>query len=184
MRVCVYCASSKHLDQKYLALGYEFGRELALRGHALVYGGYNEGIMGSVAAGVSENGGEIIAVVPRLFDSEEMTYPGCSEVIHTDTISDRKSMMEKLADGFAVLPGGIGTYDEFFGTLCLKMLGELNKPIVILNAFGYYEPLREMLEKNRSEGFLDYGSDDAVEYLADCGAVFDALERQRNEEHR
>ncbi len=176
MKICVYCASSKHLDQKYFELGYEFGKLLAKRGHTLVYGGYNEGIMGKVAEGVSENGGDIIAVVPKLFDTEDMTYPSCREVIHTDTMSDRKSKMEEIADGFAVLPGGIGTYDEFFGTLCLKMLGEMEKPIAILNAFGYYEPMRRMLEQNQAEGFLDYGAIEDVGYFADCEELLSALE--------
>ncbi len=176
MKICVYCASSKHLDQKYFDLGYKFGKLLAKRGHTLVYGGYNEGIMGKVAEGVSENGGDIIAVVPKLFDTEDMTYPGCREVFHTDTMSDRKSKMEEIADGFAVLPGGIGTYDEFFGTLCLKMLGEMEKPIAILNAFGYYEPMRRMLEQNQAEGFLGYGAIEDVGYFANCEELLDALD--------
>ncbi len=176
MKIAVYCASSRHLDQKYFDLGYEFGTILAKRGHTLVYGGYNEGIMGKVAEGVTANGGGIIAVVPKLFDTEEMTYPDCKEVLHTATMSDRKSTMEFIADGFAVLPGGIGTYDEFFGTLCLKMLGELDKPIAILNAFGYYEPMRTMLEKNREEGFLDYGALDEIKYFTECKALLEELE--------
>lgn len=179
MKICVYCASSRHLDPKYFDLGYAFGKQMAERGHTLVYGGYNEGIMGRVAAGVSENGGDIIAVVPKLFDSEEMTYPGCREVLHTDTMSDRKSTMEAVSDGFAVLPGGIGTYDEFFGTLCLKMLGELDKPMAILNAFGYFDPMRAMLEKNQAEGFLDYGAIDEVGYFTDCAALLEALESRQ-----
>ncbi|MCD8021812.1 MAG: TIGR00730 family Rossman fold protein [Lachnospiraceae bacterium] len=178
MKVCVYCASSKHLDPKYFDLGYAFGEALAVRGHTLVYGGYNEGIMGKVAAGVLEHGGEILAVVPKIFDTEEMTFPGCREVYHTDTRSERKAMMETIADGFAVLPGGVGTYDEFFGTLCQKMLGELDKPIGILNAFGYFDPMRSMLEQNRAEGFLDYGALDAVEYFSDGESLLDELEQQ------
>ncbi|MCD7818928.1 MAG: TIGR00730 family Rossman fold protein [Lachnospiraceae bacterium] len=176
MKICVYCASSKHLDQKYFELGYEFGKKLGERGHTLVYGGYNEGIMGKVAEGVLESGGEIIAVVPKLFDSEEMTFPGCREVYHTETMSERKARMEEIADGFAVLPGGIGTYDEFFGTLCLKMLGEMDKPIAILNAFGYYEPMKEMLDRNQAEGFLDYGAIDEVGYYTDSVPLLEELE--------
>ena len=141
MRICVYCSSSDGLDSKYYEEGRAFGRELAKRGHSLVYGGYCKGIMAAVAEGVHENGGEITAVVPKVFDREGFTYEGCTRVIKTPDMNSRKKTMEAEAEAIAVLPGGIGTMDEFFEALVLKTIGELDKPMGVLNTGGCYDLL-------------------------------------------
>lgn len=154
MKICVYCSSVEGLDSKWYELGRSFGRWLGSSGHMLVYGGYNKGIMGEVARGTSESGGEIIAVVPKIFDRPGFTYEGCSKVIMTESMHARKAAMETEADAFVILPGGIGTFDEFFELYVLKSLGQIEKPMVIFNAFGCYDLLEQMLDKNASDGFL------------------------------
>lgn len=176
MKICVYCSSSKKLNQEYYAVGREFGIRLAQRGHSLVYGGYGSGIMGAVARGVSSCGGKITAVIPRIFDRPDFIYEGCGEVVKTADMRSRKQTMERLADGFAVLPGGIGTLDEMFEACCLNLLGELGKPMGLLNAMGFYDPLREMMEKCRREGFLNYGNSE-LRFYDSADSLLDALEK-------
>jgi uncharacterized protein (TIGR00730 family) len=175
MKICVYCSSSKKLNGKYYAAGLDFGRALARRGHSLIYGGYGEGIMGQVARGVSGCGGKITAVVPRIFDRPDFIYGNCAEIVKTADMRSRKQTMECLADCFAVLPGGIGTLDEMFEACCLNILGELKKPLGILNTAGFYDPLREMMEKCAREGFLNYGNAE-LRFFDTAEALLDALE--------
>ncbi len=176
MKICVYCSSSKNLDERYYDLGFRFGRSLARRGHELIYGGYGSGIMGEVARGVAQLGGRITAVVPAVFDRPEFVYEGCQTVVKTVDLRERKATMERLSDGFAVLPGGIGTLDELFEVCCLRALGELRKPLGILNAFGFYDPLAEMIRKCEDGGFLN-SSGAKVPFFSDADALLSALER-------
>lgn len=178
MKICVYCSSSSSLAPKYYEAARAFGRLMGERGHSLVYGGYGRGVMGEVARGVYEADGAITAVVPGIFDREGFTFEGCAEVIKTAGMSDRKAEMERLADGFAALPGGIGTFDELFEVLCLRALGELKKPVAVLNAFGYYDPLRHMLEKCRAEGFMNYVKCEPAGFFDSSEALLAALERE------
>lgn len=180
MKISVYCASSEGLDSQYYVLGEQFGRMLAQRGHSLVYGGYNKGIMCAVARGVVAAHGEIIAVVPKLFDRPEFTFEGCTQVIVTETMHARKAKMEEIGDAFAILPGGIGTFDEFFELYVLKSLGECDKPMGLLNALGCYDVLRAMLDKNTSDGLMS-AQNRALANFYDTGeALLDALEREYN----
>lgn len=183
MKICVYCSSSKSLNERYYRLGRGFGRSLARRGHDLVYGGYGSGIMGEVARGVEESGGKITAVIPDIFDSPQFLYGGCHDVVRTADLRERKAAMERLSDGFAVLPGGIGTLDELFEVRCLQILGELHKPLGILNAFGFYAPLAEMMEKCGEEGFLNYGGT-PMRFFSDAPSLLSALEEAVAQSHR
>lgn len=178
MRIAVYCASGEGLDPRYYELGEQFGRMLAERGHSLVYGGYNKGIMCAVARGVAAGHGEIIAVVPKLFDKPEFTFEGCTEVIVTETMHARKAKMEQLSDAFAILPGGIGTFDEFFELYVLKSLGECDKPMGLLNAMGCYDLLKAMLEKNTADGLMTAKNLALAKFYTSGEALLDALERE------
>jgi len=154
MRICVYGASSDAIDSAYLQAGEQLGEAMAKRGHGLVFGGGQKGMMGAVARGMTRGNGEIIGVAPRFFDVEGVLYPACTKFIFTDTMRERKAIMEVRADAFIMSPGGIGTFEEFFEILTLRQLGRHSKPIAVLNTNGYYEPLRQMLEHAIEQNFM------------------------------
>ena len=154
MQIGVYCSSAQGLAPAYYEAGEAFGRMLARRGHGLVYGGYDQGIMGAVARGVAAEGGRVTAVVPAIFEKPGYGQQGCHRVIHTETMHARKAAMEQEADALAVLPGGIGTYDEFFEAYVLKSLGQLDKPLAVYNWNGCCDALAALLADSAARGML------------------------------
>ncbi|MBQ7923465.1 MAG: TIGR00730 family Rossman fold protein [Clostridia bacterium] len=149
MRICVYGAASPTIDKEYFEKVEYMGSEMAKRGHSLVFGGGGNGLMGAAARGVRAEGGYIMGVIPKFFDEEnvEAICDFCDELIMPDTMRQRKQIMEDNADAFIVVPGGIGTYEEFFEILTLKQLCRHNKPIAIYNIKNYYAELIETMEK-------------------------------------
>lgn len=174
MKICVYCSSSSGLNEKYYTAAREFGRVLGRRGHSLVYGGYDRGVMGQVARGVAESGGSVTGVVPEFFNFENFAFPG-AEIVRVTTMSERKRTMEGLADAFAVLPGGIGTLDELFEVLDLTALGQLHAPIAALDISDFFSPLREMFQKLQTEHFLVRGAV-PMGFFSDPTELFSFLE--------
>ena len=146
MRICVYGASSMTLDQVYLDDAFLMGKMLAERGIGMVYGAGATGVMGAAARGAASAGGEIVGVSPEFFQADGVLFSGCTQTIFTSTMRERKQKMEDLSDAFFVLPGGPGTFDEFFEIFTLKQLGRHFKPIVILNTNGYYNSLLAFLQ--------------------------------------
>ena len=157
MKICIYGASGDELAQEYFDAAQSLGRLIAEGGHSLVFGGGSRGLMGACARGALSRGGEIVGVAPRFFDAPGILFPGCSRFVFTETMRERKAVMEDLADAFVVLPGGIGTFEEFLETLTLKQLGRHDKPIAVLNTLSYYADLLRMLETAASGGFLSRG---------------------------
>ena len=160
MKICVFCSSSERIDEKFLRAGRSFGEELGRRGHELIYGGYGRGLMGEVARGTHETGGTVTAVVPAIFDDERFIYSGCSRV----------------ADALAVLPGGVGTYDELFDTLALISLGELVKPLSVLDVDGFFAPLKALLDDGAAKGFIAEKTAASLMFFAAPGELLDAVE--------
>lgn len=155
MKICVYGASSTTIDNSYIADGEKLGKEMAARGHSLVFGGGTNGLMGAVARGVHSVGNtEIIGIAPSFFNVDGILYEHCTEFIYPETMRERKKIMDELSDAFIVTPGGIGTFDEFFEILTLKQLNRHNKPIAILNTNGYYDHLKAFLKNGIDENFL------------------------------
>ena len=154
MNICVFGAASNSIDDAYLSAGRELGRELARRGHTLVFGGGAGGLMGAVAAGVTAAGGVCVGIVPSFLDVDGALYAGCAELVHTETMRDRKQTMEERSDAFVMTPGGIGTYEEFLEILTLRHLGRHEKPIAVLNTRGYFDDLNTMLHNAAAKGFL------------------------------
>ncbi len=146
MNICLYGASSTELEKSFIALTEDLGEKIGSKGHTLVYGGGANGLMGAAARGVRKGGGEVIGIAPSFFQVDGVLFEDCSEFIYTDTMRQRKQIMEEKADAFVVVPGGIGTFDEFFEILTLKQLGQHKKPIAIFNINGYYDSLAEMLD--------------------------------------
>ena len=156
MNICVYGASSRAIDKKYTDAAYEVGRILALRGHTLVFGGGNSGVMGASARGAdSVEGTRILGIAPTFFNVDGVLYPHCTEFISPPDMRERKRLLAFRSDAFIVAPGGIGTYDEFFEILTLKQLGRHNKPIAVLNVNGYYDPLIALLRHTVEGEFMN-----------------------------
>lgn len=179
MRICVYAASSDKLKDVFYETAFEFGKKMAQRGHSLVYGGGATGLMGACAKGVKSLGGKVIGISPGFFDLPGVLLSEADEMIFTETMAERKSRMRELSDAFVTLPGGIGSFEEFFETLTLKQLGTVESAIAVLNAEGCYDKLVEMIDKSVAEGFTP------AETL-DMFAVFDDMEKLLNfvEEYR
>lgn len=177
MNICVYGASSNEIDPAYLEAGEELGFEMAKRGHGLVFGGGTKGLMGAAARGMTRGDGKIVGVAPRFFDVEGVLYQSCTEFIFTDTMRERKAIMEERADAFVMTPGGIGTFEEFFEILTLRQLGRHEKAIAVLNTKGYYEPLRQMLEQAIAQGFLRPECRGLCEFFDQPAALLDYIER-------
>ena len=173
MNICVYAASGRELDAVYFHEARELGRLIALGGHSLVFGGGKEGLMGACAEGAASEGGSIIGIAPRFFDEPGVLYEKCSEFIYTDTMRQRKQLMEEMADAFVMLPGGIGTFEEFFEILTLKQLGRHAKPIAVLNTAGYYEPMLAMLRHTAKQRFM---SEKCLELFSLCSSPLEAIE--------
>lgn len=154
MNICVYGASSSAIDKSYILDGEKLGELLAQRGHTLVFGGGNHGLMGAAARGAKKGGAKIIGVTPSFFNVDGILYPECDELLRTETMRERKQLMEDLSDAFIMTPGGIGTFEEFFEILTLSQLGRHTKPISVLNTNGYFNPLIEMMERAVKEEFM------------------------------
>lgn len=154
MRICVYGAASNEIDKSYIEAGESLGKEMGARGHSLVFGGGATGLMGAVARGIEKENGEIIGVSPSFFNVDGILFDRCSEMIFTDTMRERKQIMEEKSDAFIITVGGIGTFEEFFEILTLRSLDRHKKPIAILNTNGYYDHLIQFLENGVKENFL------------------------------
>ena len=156
MRICVYGAASPTIDPKYMEMVEQMGAAMVKRGHSLVFGGGGNGLMGAVAKGVRLEGGHILGVIPKFFDDEniEAVCDFCDELIEPDTMRERKQIMEDNADAFIVVPGGIGTFEEFFEILTLKQLCRHNKPIAVYNLMGYYNEINHAMEQSIKKNFI------------------------------
>jgi uncharacterized protein (TIGR00730 family) len=153
MKICVFAASSDHLAPCFTEAAEELGRLLGQDGHTLIFGGGRTGLMGACARGAAEHGAEIIGIAPRFFDEPGVLYERCSRFVWTETMAERKTAMEEAADAFLVLPGGIGTMEEFFEVLTLRQLGLHAKPIALLNTAAYFDGLAAFLQGMTEQGF-------------------------------
>ncbi len=152
MKICLFGAGSKTIDENFIKIGYQLGKSIAENNHVLVFGGGNNGMMGSVARGCHDFNAKIIGVMPEWMPEFEELYEYCDDLIFTKDMDDRKLKFLEISDSFIITPGGIGTLDEFFEVLTLKKLQKHDKDIVILNIDNYFdkllETLKDMIEKN------------------------------------
>ncbi len=176
MKICVYGASSNSIDKSYIKAAENLGKSMAKRSHTLVYGGGANGVMGGTARGVTLGGGNVIGIVPRFFNVDGMLYDKCDELIRTDTMRERKQLMETTADAFIMAPGGIGTLDEFFEMLTLKQLSRHTKAIAIFNVNGYFDNLIAMLENAISENFVNKECTELYRVFSDIDEMLDYIE--------
>ncbi len=154
MNICVFGSSSEEINKSYLDAAESLGKTIALKNHALVFGAGKYGVMGAAARGAHSENGEIIGVSPKFFIEMEVIYENCSQIIYTDTMRERKGIMEDKSDAFVICAGGIGTFEEFFEVLTLKQLCRHTKPIIVYNVNGYYDSMFRMLDAAINEKFM------------------------------
>ena len=152
--VCVYCASSTQIDEKYFRAAEELGRLIAQKGLRLITGAGNQGLMNAVEEGSLAAGGKVTGIIPTFMMEEGWHHTGLTELIETRTIHERKEMMAKLSDGVIALPGGCGTLEELLEIITWKQLGLYLNPIIILNIDGYYDHLLAQLRQAIDENFM------------------------------
>ncbi len=156
--ICVFGSSSEKIDRRYLDSAESLGGAIARRGMGVVFGGGKYGVMGAVARGAASERGALIGVSPSFFIELDVLVDKAEienyEEIFTETMRERKGVMEDRADAFVICAGGIGTFEEFFEVLTLKQLGQHNKPIIIYNVAGYYDPMIDLMNSGISERFL------------------------------
>ena len=153
-RLCVFCGSSHGANPAYAEAATNLGGELARRGIGLVYGGGNVGLMGVIADAVLAAGGEVIGVIPEALMAKELGHNGIQDLRVVKTMHERKAMMAELADGFIAMPGGIGTFEEFFEIVTWAQLGFHSKPCALLNVNGFYDPLLRLVDHAIEERFI------------------------------
>lgn len=154
MRICIFGASSDSIAAQYLDDAFRLGKAIGEKGHKLIFGAGSTGLMGACARGLYSAGGKAVGIAPKFFDEPGVLFPCCDEMIFTETMSERKKLMEDMCDAFIVLPGGIGTFEEFFEVLTLKQLGRHTKPIVLLNTSDYFAPVISALSDAAAKGFM------------------------------
>ncbi|MBR3148946.1 MAG: TIGR00730 family Rossman fold protein [Eubacterium sp.] len=171
MNICVFGAASMVIDKKYLDAVEKMGEHLAKNGHNLVFGSGRTGNMGAAARGFRKGGGKTHGVIPTFFKEDLSDYVDfdCDEMTYTETMRERKAVMEDLADAFIITPGGCGTFEEFYEVLTLKQLGRHRKPIAVYNIDGYYDAMESAMQYSIDEGFIR-------ENCAVLYKVFDSLD--------
>lgn len=155
MKITLYGAASEKIDKAYKDAVYELGKEIAKRDHTMVFGAGASGLMGAAARGVNSGGGKIVGVTPHFMHDFEPVYENCTQLIDTETMSERKNIMEEMADAFIIVPGGIGTFDEFFQIITLKTLGRHDKPIVLFNVNGFWDNILSVIGSDIFKGFIN-----------------------------
>ncbi|MBM2620364.1 TIGR00730 family Rossman fold protein [Actinoplanes sp. LDG1-06] len=167
--IAVFCGARPGVGRRYLDEAYTFGEALGRAGAALVYGAGEVGVMGAVAAGARAAGAPVTGVIPALLYERERPDLHTGEVVVVETMHDRKAAMYDLADGFAILPGGLGTLDELMEVLTWNQLGIHRKPVVLVDGGGFFQPLVLLLDHLLAEGFISPVDRAMVEVTTDPG---------------
>ena len=157
--VCVYCGSGFGTDPVFEAAARALGRQLAEAGIALVYGGGNVGLMGTVARAVLDHGGHVTGIIPDFLKSRERMLDDVQETIVVSDMHTRKKLMFDRSDAFVAMPGGIGTLEELVEQMTWSQLGQHAKPILLLSVAGFWTPFLGLLDHMRRTGFIREGLD-------------------------
>lgn len=153
-RVCVFCGSRGGARAAYMEAARDLGYAMVDRGYGLVYGGASVGLMGTIADAVLERGGEVIGVIPQALVDRELAHPNLSELHVVETMHERKALMAARSDAFIAMPGGFGTFEEFFEVVTWGQIGIHRKPTGLLDVAGYFDALVAMVERGVEEGFI------------------------------
>ena len=175
--VCVYCAAGPR-HPELLELAHRVGAAIGQRGWTLVSGGGNVSAMGAVAAGARASGGRTVGVIPKALVHRELADIEADELVVTDTMRQRKQVMEDRSDAFLALPGGIGTLEELFETWTAGYLGMHDKPVVLLDPHGHYDGLRTWLDSLVVTGYVAQAALDRLVVVGDVEAALDLCAKQ------
>lgn len=173
--VCVFCASSDRVAAVHRVTARALGEAVAARGWGLMYGGGNIGLMGEVARAALAAGGHVTGVIPHLLADREVALEEVSRLVRTETMRERKGVMDAGSDAFVVLPGGIGTLEELVEILTLKQLGYHARPIILLDPTGYWDPLLRLLEEMVAAELAEPTLTTLLESVASLDAAMSAL---------
>jgi len=173
--LCVYCGSRPGHDEKFATAAAAVGQWIGAQGGQLVYGGGNNGLMGVMATAALAAGGRVVGVIPHALVEKEWAKLDCTELHVVDNMHERKRLMAERADGFLALPGGIGTFEEFFEVWTWRQLGYHDKPVGLLNQDGYYDSLLAFLQSSVAQGFMSDWQMDLVRVETDLTALLPAL---------
>lgn len=176
MKICIYGAASSTIDKKYIDAVESLGEKMAMRGHELIFGAGDNGMMGAAARGVKKAGGTVIGISPSFFNVDGVLFPDCDEMYRPDTMRERKMMLDEMSDAFIITPGGIGTLDEFFEIFTLKQLSRHKKAIVIYNIDGFYDGLISFLNQLIEKNFLRAESMNLVKVMDDPDEILYYIE--------
>lgn len=177
MNICVFCASSSRLAPEFVAAAATLGAWIGKRGHTLVWGGCNVGLMDVVGKATQAAGGRTVAVIPEFLVERGVGYDGADERCVTADIAARKSELRRRAHAYVALPGGVGTWEEVLEVLALKKLGQLAAPIVLVNVAGCYDPLVAQFERSVRDGFTPPAAAALLDVVQDAAAATVCLER-------
>ncbi len=173
--VCVFCGSSPGSDPAFAAAAERFGKGLAARGAALVYGGASVGLMGVVADAVIAGGGRATGVITEALAGHEIAHTTLSDLRVVSTMHERKATMSELSDSFVMLPGGFGTYEEFMESVTWAQLGIHDKRCAVLNVNGFFDRLLTFLAHAVDSGFIKHRQLDRVLVFDEIDALLDAV---------
>jgi hypothetical protein len=174
--ICVFCASSTGIDPAYLELATEVGARLGAGGHRLVSGGGRVSMMGAVAQAARRHGAHTVGVIPRHLVGYEVADTEADELLVVDTMRERKALMDAHAEAFLVLPGGIGTLEEFFEVWTAGSLGMHDKPVIVLDPDGFYQPLWQFLRSLVERGFVRAQAWQRLHLVESVPAAFAVIE--------
>ncbi len=177
--ICVYCSSSDAIDRRFFDVANQLGAAIGKRGDTLVYGGGSIGLMGEVARACHKHGGRVVGVIPESLKTAEIAYQQADELIVTETMSERKTEMFTRGDAFVILPGGFGTLEELAEVLALKILKYQDRPIIILNCHGFYDPLVDLFEHFIEQNFAKPRHRELYDVVTTVDGVFAAMDNGR-----
>lgn len=173
--IAVFCGSASGQHYDFQSAAFSLGQSLAKAGHKIVYGGGHVGLMGAIADGCLNAGGDIIGVMPRELVDREIAHQGLTELLIVKDMHERKAKMAERADGFLVLPGGSGTLEEFFEQWTWGQIGYHQKPIGLLNLNGYFDALLRMLDQMVHNGFLSKAHRDTLLHATNAPELLESF---------
>ena len=175
-KLCVFTGAASGSDPRFAEAAHQLGQILASRNLGLVYGGGKSGLMGKIADGVIASDGHTTGIIPKFLDNVEIAHPDLTDLHVTDTMHQRKNMMYDLADGFIIMPGGLGTLDETMEIITWRQLGLHRKPIIIANLYGYWDNMLLLFQNVIDEGFMHHGHTGHFEHVNDMDELADRLD--------
>lgn len=175
MRIAVFCSASTKIDKKYVDFAFEVGKSIAEQGWDLAWGGGTLSMMGSVSRGARSVGGKTFGVIPQKLVGKEFADEEATELFITESMRSRKAMLEDLSHGFLILPGGLGTMEEFMEIWVARHLGYHQKPIAVCDPFDFYKDLHTFLDSLKSERFIGLAHDELVSWVSDIPAAISAF---------